>query len=728
MTNMDASRRARGTLPRVEAPKQAKIEKVASALALRPKQVQAVAALLAEGATVPFIARYRKEATGSLDEVALAAIRDQLATLAELDKRRDAIVTSLKERGLLSAELAQRIAGAQVRAELEDLYLPFRPRRKTRASAARERGLDPLADAITADDGRRIDARAFVNTKRGVPDVEAALAGARDIIAERISEDAAARGELRTLFTDRARLASRVVKSKQKDAAKYRDYFDWGEPLRRAPSHRVLAVLRGKAEGYLTVTARPDEEDALRSLRRRFANGHSFASKQRALAVTDAYKRLIQPSLEKEAVATTKLRADREAIDVFATNLREILMAAPLGPKPVLAIDPGFRSGCKCAVLGPYGALLHHTTVFPHTGGPRSEAAGPTLRDVCTRYSVEAIAIGNGTAGRETEAFVEALGLGIVAIAVDESGASIYSASEVAREEFPELDLTVRGAISIGRRLQDPLAELVKLDPKSIGVGQYQHDVEPRALAASLSDTIESAVNAVGVELNTASPQLLAHVAGLGTKLAAAIVKHRAANGPFRDRASLTAVPRLGSRAFQQAAGFLRVRDATQPLDASAVHPERYGLVQRMAKDQGCTVLDLLSDPKRREAIDIDTYASDDVGAPTLRDIVDELGKPGRDPRPAFEVFQFADVHDIKDLQPGMVLPGIVTNVTSFGAFVDVGVHNDGLVHVSQLADRFVRDPNEVVRVRQKVRVTVTGVDLDRKRVALSMRSDAKAQ
>ena len=712
----------------MEAPKQAQVEQVASALALRPKQVQAVAALLTEGATVPFIARYRKEATGSLDEVVLAAIRDQLVALAELDKRRETIVASLKERGLLSTELAQRIASARVRAELEDLYLPFRPRRKTRASAARERGLEPLADAITADDGRRLDARAFVDPKLGVPNAEAALAGARDIIAERISEDAAARGELRTLFADRARLASRVVKSKQKDAAKYRDYFDWGESLRRAPSHRVLAVLRGKAEGFLTVTARPDEEDALRRLRRRFAGGHSFASKQRSLAVTDAYKRLIQPSLEKEAIATTKLRADREAIEVFATNLREILMAAPLGPKPVLAIDPGFRSGCKCAVLGPYGALLHHTTIFPHTGGPRSEAAGTAVRDACNKYAVEAIAIGNGTAGRETEAFVEALELGIVTIAVDESGASIYSASAVAREEFPELDLTIRGAISIGRRLQDPLAELVKLDPKSIGVGQYQHDVEPRALAASLSGTIESAVNAVGVELNTASPQLLAHVAGLGTKLASAIVKHRAANGPFRDRASLTAVPRLGSRAFQQAAGFLRVRDAAQPLDASAVHPERYPLVERMAKDQGCTVLDLLRDPKRRERIKIDAYTSDDVGAPTLQDIVAELGKPGRDPRPAFEVFEFADVHDITDLQPGMVLPGVVTNVTSFGAFVDVGVHNDGLVHVSQLADSFVRDPNEVVRVRQKVRVTVTGVDLDRKRVALSMRSDAKAK
>lgn len=704
-----------------------RVERVATALSLRPKQVQSVANLLGEGATVPFIARYRKEATGSLDEVAVAAIRDQLATLAEFDKRRDAIVASLKERGLLSPELAQRIAGAQVRADLEDLYLPYRPRRKTRASTAREHGLEPLADAIFAADGRRIDARRFVDAKRGVADVEAALAGARDIIAERVSEDASARGELRMLFADRARLVSRVVKSKIKDASKYRDYFDWGESLRRVPSHRVLAVLRGKAEGFLTVTARPDEAEAVRRLRRRIPRAHGFAREQLDLAVADAYKRLVQPSLEKEAIATTKQRADREAIDVFATNLREILMAAPLGHKPVLAIDPGFRTGCKCVVLDAYGTLLHHMTIFPHTGGPRSEAAGAAVRDACKTHSVEAIAIGNGTGGRETEAFVETLELAISAIAVDESGASIYSASEVAREEFPDLDLTVRGAISIGRRLQDPLAELVKLDPKSIGVGQYQHDVDPRALAASLADTIESAVNAVGVELNTASPQLLAHVAGLGTKLAAAIVKHRAANGPFPDRASLTAVPRLGSRAFQQAAGFLRVRDAKHPLDRSAVHPERYGLVERIAKDQGCGVVDLLRDPERRDAISVEAYTNEDVGVPTLEDIVAELGKPGRDPRPMFEVFRFADVHGLEDLQPGMVLPGIVTNVTSFGAFVDVGVHNDGLVHVSQLADRFVRDPNEVVRVRQKVRVTVTQVDLERKRIGLSMRSDAKA-
>lgn len=698
---------------------------MAAALSLSAAQVEAVARLLEDGATVPFIARYRKEATGSLDEVAVAAIRDELAAVAELDKRREAIVTSLRERDLMTAALAKRIAAATTRAELEDLYLPFRPKRKTRASAAKERGLEPLADALWANDGRRIDARAFVDPGRDVPTVDDALAGARDIVAERMSEDAPVRSELRTVFERKARLSSKVVKAKREQASKFRDYFEWGEPLSRAPSHRVLAVLRGKAEGFLSLSARPDERDAIRCLRRRFSTGQGFAGQQLDLAVVDAYKRLILPSMEKEALAQAKARADKEAIAVFATNLREVLMAPPLGRKPVLAIDPGFRTGCKVAVLDGYGTLLHHTTVFPHTGGPRVEAARVEIREACSRHSVQAIAVGNGTAGRETEAFVQALDLGVPVIAVDESGASIYSASQVARDEFPELDLTVRGAISIGRRLQDPLAELVKLDPKSIGVGQYQHDVEQRALAASLVDTVRSAVNAVGVELNTASAQLLSHVAGLGEKLAAAVVAHRGKHGPFTERAALLKVPRLGARAFEQSAGFLRIADAVHPLDKSAVHPERYALVQRIAKDLGCTVAELVEDPDRRARIDIDTYVTDQVGRPTLRDIVQELGKPGRDPRAAFEVFAFGDVHDIAELTPGMVLPGVVTNVTNFGAFVDIGVHNDGLVHISALADRFVRDPSEVVKVRDRVMVTVTSVDTDRKRIALSMRSDA---
>ncbi|MEM7157219.1 MAG: Tex family protein [Myxococcota bacterium] len=698
---------------------------IAQALSRKPRQVEAVLELLAGGATVPFIARYRKEATGSLDEVAVAAIRDQQQALVELDKRRDAILSSLRERGLCTPALERQLAAAQTRAELEDLYLPHRPKRRTRATTARERGLQPLADAILAPDGRRIDARRFVDKTKGVDDVDAALAGARDIIAERINEDADARAQLRTIFSRQGTLRSRVVKAKQAQASKFRDYFQWSESLRRAPSHRVLAVLRGKNEGLLTVTARPEERDAIARLRRRFASGQGFAGKQVDLAITDAYKRLLMPSLEREALSEAKVRADRQAIDVFGTNLREVLMAPPLGPKPVLAIDPGFRTGCKVAVLDAHGSLLHHTTVFVHQSGPRREAAGRTLATACERHGVEAIAVGNGTAGRETQQFVEGLELGLPIIAVDESGASIYSASEVAREELPDLDLTVRGAISIGRRLQDPLAELVKLDPKSIGVGQYQHDVDPRALAERLADTIRSAVNAVGVDLNSASAQLLAHVAGLGEKLAAAIVKHRAKAGPFRDRRSLTDVPRLGARAFEQAAGFLRIRDAAHPLDGSAVHPERYALVERMARDQKCSLKQLLDDPRRRAAIDIAAYVDDEVGRPTLEDIMAELGKPGRDPRPAFEAFSFADVHEIGDLRPGMVLPGIVTNVTNFGAFVDIGVHDDGLVHISQLADRFVRDPNEVVRVRQQVMVTVVDIDLDRRRIGLSMRSDA---
>ncbi len=700
-------------------------EHIARALSLELRQVEAAARLLDDGSTVPFIARYRKEATSSLDEVAIAAIRDQLATLAELDRRRTTIVRSLQERDLLSPELERQLARAQTRAELEDLYLPYRPKRRTRASVARERGLEPLADALCDQDGRRIDARAFVDPRAGVEDPEAALAGARDIVAERINEHAEARAELRALFESRALLTAKVVKAKRDDASKFRDYFDWSEPLRHAPSHRVLAVLRGKNEGLLTVTARPEEHEATRRLERRFVHGRGLARAQVELAVTDAYKRLMMPSLEKEALGQAKIRADREAIVVFATNLREILMAAPLGPKPVLSIDPGFRTGCKVAVLDAHGGLLHHATVFVHQSPARRGQAGQQIVTACRRFAVEAIAVGNGTAGRETEQFVQDLGLDLPVITVDESGASIYSASPIARDEFPDLDLTVRGAISIGRRLQDPLAELVKLDPKSIGVGQYQHDVDQRALAESLADTTRSAVNAVGVDLNSASPQLLAHVAGLTARLAASIVEWRATHGPFPDRASLRRVPRLGARAFEQAAGFLRIADASHPLDASAVHPERYALVEKIAADQGCTVADLLRRSELREAVDIDAYVTDEVGRPTLRDIITELGKPGRDPRPAFEAFHFADVHRIEDLSLGMVLPGIVTNVTKFGAFVDVGVHNDGLVHISQLADRFVRDPSEIVKVRQQVTVTVTSVDLDRKRIGLSMRSDA---
>ena len=689
---------------------------VARELGVPPDRVRATAALLADGATVPFIARYRKETTGSLDEVAVATIRDRLGQLADFDKRRDAILASLEERGLLDDALRRRIDEADSLAALEDVYLPYRPKRRTRGTMAREAGLEPLAQALLAQTGARIDAAAF-------GDPEEALAGARDIIAEDVSEDAQVRQELRTLFRQRAVLSSAVVKKKEAEAAKFRDYFDWSEPLSRAPSHRVLAILRGQNEGYLRVKAAPDEGDAMARLHRRFLRGRGFASEQVALALEDGYRRLLLPSLEREVLKEAKARADEEAIKVFVTNLRELLMAAPFRGKRILAVDPGFRTGCKVVALDAQGALLHNTTVFPTLGeGDRTRAAG-VVRDLVERFAPEAFAVGNGTAGRETEAFLKELDTGLPVIMVDEAGASIYSASEVAREELPDHDLTVRGAVSIGRRLQDPLAELVKLDPKSIGVGQYQHDVDQGALKSALDDTVTSCVNAVGVDVNTASASLLTYVAGLGPGLARNVVAWRQENGPFRSRRDVLKVPRLGAKAFEQAAGFLRIPDGAHPLDGSAVHPERYALVERMARDQGCAVADLLADPARRERVLLDRYVGDGVGRPTLEDILDELARPGRDPRPAFQPFAFADVHALEDLRPGMLLPGIVTNVTAFGAFVDVGVHQDGLVHVSQLADRYVKDPNEVVRVRQQVQVRVLQVDLERKRIGLSMKS-----
>ena len=693
---------------------------LARELRIRIEQVQAAADLLDGGATMPFIARYRKEATGSLDEVAITAIRDRLVQLAELDKRRDAILGSLRERELWTEKLAQRLAGATSLVELEDIYLPFRPKRRTRAIVARERGLEPLARLLWEQSNKHIDVRGFVDPSNEVPDTEAALAGARDILAEQVSEDGAVRAELRALFGREALLISAVVKKKQDEAAKFRDYFDWSEPLHRAPSHRILAVLRGSNEGFLKVHVRPDEQRAIAGIERRCLRGRGgFATQQVRLALHDAYKRLLLPALEREMLKLAKQRADDEAIGVFATNLRELLMAAPLSGKRVLAIDPGFRTGCKVAVLDASGALVHNTTIFP---SQRAAEAANALRALLERHPVDAIAVGNGTAGRETETFVRELGGAAPVIMVDESGASIYSASEVAREEFPDHDLTVRGAVSIGRRLQDPLAELVKIDPKSIGVGQYQHDVNQPALKASLDDTVRSCVNAVGVDLNSASAQLLAHVAGLGPQLARNVVGWRSDNGAFRSRRDLLKVPRLGANAYEQAAGFLRIRGGTHPLDASAVHPERYKLVERMAKGQGCAVADLLTDETKRAAIELDQYTGGDVGRPTLVDILEELARPGRDPRPAFETFEFADVHKPGDLEPGMTLPGIVTNVTAFGAFVDVGVHQDGLVHISQLAERFVKDPNEVVRVRQQVRVKVIEVDEARGRISLSMR------
>jgi uncharacterized protein len=695
---------------------------VAEELGVSVPQVQATAELLAGGATVPFIARYRKEITGSLDEVAVAAVRDRMAQLAELDKRRDSILGSLQERGILDAELRVRVMAAENLPTLEDIYLPHRPKRRTRGMAAKERGLDGLAQTLLAQTGERIDATSFVDPDNGVEDREGALAGARDIIAEAVSEDADLRSELRILFAQRAVLSSSLIKKKEAEAAKYRDYFEWSEPLHRAPSHRLLAILRGTSEGFLRVKARPDESDGMVRLRRRYLRGHGPATGEVDLALEDAYKRLLLPSLEREVMKDAKARADEDAIRVFVTNLRELLMAAPFRNKRVLAIDPGFRTGCKVVVLDAQGALLHNTTVYPTQGKARQEEAQRVIRELVKRFSPEAVAVGNGTAGRETEAFIQELALGADVMMVDESGASIYSASEVAREEFPDHDVTVRGAVSIGRRLQDPLAELVKIDPKSIGVGQYQHDVDQGDLKSALDDTVVSCVNGVGVDLNSASAPLLTYVAGLGPVLAKNVVRWRQENGAFRTKKELMKVPRLGGKAFEQAAGFLRVPEGSHPLDSSAVHPERYKLVERMAKDLGASVADLLTDGECRDRIIPDNYLSDEVGRPTLEDILQELARPGRDPRPAFEAFSFGDVHSIKDLKAGMVLPGLVTNVTAFGAFVDIGVHQDGLVHVSQLADRFVKDPNEVVRVRQQVQVRVLQVDTERKRIGLSMK------
>ena len=688
---------------------------------------------MAEGATVPFIARYRKELTGSLDEVAITAVRDRLAQMAELDKRREAILKSLEERGLLTEELKSAVSGAQTLSSLEDIYLPFRPKRRTRATMAREKGLEPLAKTLFAQDASvdlLKEAEAFINQELGVATVEDALGGARDIIAEWVNEDADTRQVMRNLFASEGLFQSKVDKDKEKEGAKYRDYFEWEEPVRKAAGHRILAMLRGEAEGFLKLTIRPDEERALSFLDERHVKGESPASQQVSEAVRDSYGRLLAPSIETDIRREAKEKADGEAIRVFARNLRECLMASPLGQKAVLALDPGYRTGCKVVCLDRQGKLLHHTTVFLTQSEKTAAEGGKTLLELVERFSIEAIAIGNGTASRETEAAVRSLDLpkSIPVVLVNESGASIYSASEVAREEFPDQDVTVRGSVSIGRRLMDPLAEMVKIDPKSIGVGQYQHDVEPAKLRSSLDDVVMSCVNGVGVEVNTASKELLTYVSGLGPALAKNIIAYRDQKGPFKSRQELRNVSRLGPKAFEQSAGFLRIRDAENPLDRSAVHPESYAIVDRMAADLGCSVADLIRSRELRTKIDLNKYVSETVGLPTLTDILDELAKPGRDPRVQFEAFVFAEgVNRIDDLQPGMKLPGIVTNVTNFGAFVDIGVHQDGLVHVSQLSDHFVRTPTDVVKVQQRVSVTVLEVDKERHRISLSMRQDPQA-
>ena len=707
-------------------------KKIATELSIAEKQVSATAALLDEGATVPFISRYRKEMTGTLDEVQVTAIRDRLLQLRELDKRREAILKSLTELGKLTPELEQQVNDAETMVALEDIYLPYRPKRKTRASAAREKGLQPLADALFGQNriDLEIEGAKYIDEEKGVNTIEEALAGARDIIAEQISENAEARTKIRTLFVEKGNFESKVITGKEEAGIKYKDYFEWTEPVKTAPSHRILAMRRGEKEEILWLDIKPQEEEAVAQLENMFVRGNNTSSTQVQLAIADGYKRLLKPSMETEVRLLTKKKADEEAIRVFAENARQLLLGAPLGQKRVMAIDPGFRTGCKVACLDEQGKLLEDTAIYPHTGAGQATQAEKTTRYLFEKHKIEAIAIGNGTAGRETEVFIRNLNLpGAVIVMVNESGASIYSASEVAREEFPDKDITVRGAVSIGRRLMDPLAELVKIDPKSIGVGQYQHDVDQNKLQTSLDDTVINCVNAVGVELNTASKQILAYVSGLGPQLAQNIVEYRDANGAFKKREQLKKVPRLGDKAFEQAAGFLRIHHAENPLDTSAVHPERYELVKQMAKDAGCTVKDLMGDDKLRKSIPLQKYTSETVGLPTLNDFMAELAKPGRDPREQFETFSFTDgVNSISDLKPGMKLPGIVTNITAFGAFVDIGVHQDGLVHLSQITNRFIKDPNEVLKVAQKVEVTVTEVDVNRKRISLTMKENEKRE
>ena len=698
--------------------------KISTTLQISENQVRKTIALLDEGGTIPFISRYRKEMTGSLDEVQVAAIRDLRDQFVELEKRRDAILKSLLELEKLTPELEKAVRAAETLAKLEDIYLPYKPKRKTRAMAAREKGLQQLADKLFQQ-GLVSPEELAASYLEHVTNIDEALAGARDILAEEMMETAEAREEARNLFTRKTTVKSSIAKGKQEAGIKYKDYFDWSESLAQAPSHRILALFRGEHEGFLNLSLLGPDEEVLTKLERRFITGNNSCAKQVEMAIQDGYKRLLMPAMETEVRAEAKKRADENAIRVFAENIRQLLLAAPLGQKRVLALDPGFRTGCKVVCLDEQGSLLANTAVYPHTGPGQASEAAETIKEWVKKYQIQAIAIGNGTAGRETESFVRNLNLnGIHIIMVNESGASIYSASEVARDEFPDKDVTVRGAVSIGRRLMDPLAELVKIDAKSIGVGQYQHDVDQKKLQASLDDTVVSCVNLVGVELNTASKQILSYVSGLGPQLAQNIIDYRTKNGPFLKRSDLKKVARLGEKAFEQAAAFLRIRHAKNPLDASAVHPERYEIVEKMAKDLSCKVADLLADESLRKQIQLSQYVTADVGMPTLTDIISELAKPGLDPREKFEAFEFAEgVNNIKDLRIGMTLPGIVTNVTNFGAFVDIGVHQDGLVHVSQLADKFVKDPNEVVKVSQKVMVRVTEVDEARKRIALSMKS-----
>jgi uncharacterized protein len=710
------------------------ISKIAEEQKIGIQQVQAVADLLAEGSTIPFIARYRKEATGSLDEVVVALVRDRLNQLQEVEDSRKMILNSLEKHGHLTDELKQKVLAADSMAVLADIYLPYKPKRRTKATIAREKGLEPLAQMIFEQTGADPEQSAapFIDAEKGVASVDEALAGARDIIAEIVNETEEARAKMRNLFFSAATVACRVVKGMEEKGAKYRDYFDWKEPVAKVPSHRMLAMRRGESEDVLILRILPDEEEAIAMLENLFVKGTGEDAGDDAgqvrVAVKDSYKRLLSRSMETETRLSAKGKADEEAIRVFAENLRQLLLSPPLGARRVMGIDPGFRTGCKVVCLDRQGKLLAYDTVFPHMSDKKTLEETNKIKMLCEQFEIEAIAVGNGTAGRETEAFIKAVPFErpVQIIMVNESGASIYSASEVAREEFPDHDLTVRGSVSIGRRLMDPLAELVKIDAKSIGVGQYQHDVDQIALKQSLDDVVMSCVNRVGVDLNRASAQLLTYVSGLNVGVAKNIVVYREKNGTFRSRKKLLDVPRLGPVAFVQCAGFLRILDGDNLLDASAVHPESYPIVDAMAKDLGATVEDMIKKPEIRNRIDISKYVTDTVGLPTLKDIMEELAKPGRDPREKFEEFAFADgVEKIEDLKTGMKIPGIVTNITAFGAFVDVGVHQDGLVHISQMADRFVKNPADIVKVQQKVKVTVMEVDVERKRISLSMKMDA---
>lgn len=701
-------------------------QKIAAELGLKEHQVKNTLELLASGGTIPFLSRYRKEATGSLDEVQIAAIRDSMERLQELDKRREAIFKSLKEQELLTSELQKQLEAAESLTVLEDIYLPYKPKRKTRATTARNRGLEPLAKWLLHHDKPQpeVKARDFVHLDKEVTNADEALQGARDIIAEWISENKTIRSRLRRLFFESGELVSALVKSKQEEATKYETYFDYREQVKKLPSHRILAMLRGEQEGFLRLHVRVEEHEALDQIEPVFVKP-GCSREQVSLAAADAFKRLLQPSMENEVKSFLKTQADEKAIDVFAGNLRQLLLASPLGEKNILAIDPGFRTGCKVVCLDRNGNLLYNETIYPHPPQRDIKTASKKIQSLVKAYKSEVIAIGNGTAGRETEHFIRKIRFDedITAVMVNENGASVYSASSLAREEFPKYDVTVRGAVSIGRRAADPLAELVKIDPKAIGVGQYQHDVDQKALGNALKDTVESCVNAVGVDVNTASKELLTYVAGIGPSLAGNIIEYRKKKGGFRNRFEIKQVPRFGDKAFEQSAGFLRIQGSDNPLDTSAVHPESYPVAERMAKSVNASVKDLIENKALRKQIKLQDFVTEKTGLPTLKDIMEELEKPGRDPRQPFASFQFDEnVRKIEDVREGMRLPGIVTNITDFGAFVDIGVHQDGLVHISHLADRFVKDPNEVVTLNQQVDVKVISVDIPRKRIQLSMK------